>query len=239
MFINCSKTLISDFLREEAFRNNLDIWFAYCSFEYAESREAGLKFFANTIQLMLNSGSQFSTDLLQFTLGFVRLELDLDKVLNHFLYHTISAVDTCQACRRRSTKSDDGSVQKSKMTALKFLVSVINGDASGLMDSAKVTTPTEIVRAMKRLENDQETVEFLHAKVLLIYLSKGKLFPQLLKFLFYLFFLFQAFLKQSLFYHLTVTTALKLHLDLINSCKFSCYCTHTAFPCHRPLRSQQ
>ncbi|KAH9393623.1 Protein nrde2 [Tyrophagus putrescentiae] len=103
----------------------------------------------------------------------VKLVRKFIKVLNHFLYHTISAVDTCQACRRRSTKSDDGSVQKSKTTALRFLVSVINGDASGLMDSAKVTTPTEIVRAMKRLENDQETVEFLHTKVLLVYLSKG------------------------------------------------------------------
>lgn len=155
----------------------MDVWFAYCAFEYAENRETGRKFFASTVQLMLNSKScedQIVADLLQFTLGFVRLELDLDQVTNHFLYHTVSTVETCQVCRRKSAKIEDGSELQSKLIALRFLVSVINGDGTGLIDLTKTTGPTEIVRAFRKLEDDQEKVNFLHAKVMLIYLSKGK-----------------------------------------------------------------
>lgn len=120
-----------------------------------------------------SSDDQIPTDLLQFTLGFVRLELDLDQVMNHFLYHTVSTVEKCQVCRRKSTKTDYGSELKSKLIALRFLVSVINGDATGLTDLTKTTGPTEIVRAIRKLKDDQDKVQFFHAKVMLIYLSKG------------------------------------------------------------------
>lgn len=169
------------------FRSNLDLWFAYASFEFEfESRDAGRKFFASTLNLVLgNSGTQ--RELLQFVLGYIRLELDLDQVMSHFLYHQGSGKGVvsgaCPVCTRKvsANTSDNSNLEteqetKKKNTMLRFLVSVVTGNADGLAD-LKTVGSVEIVRIVKILDEkcrgDDRKIEDGQARVLVEYLSKG------------------------------------------------------------------
>ena len=210
-----------DFLREDSFRNCLDIWFAYCSFEYVQNREAGQKFFANTIQLMLSSAaSKSSLDLLRFTLGFVRLELDLDRILTHFLYHlpASGAID-CPVCvrKRNCCQETDEKILEAdeavRQISMRFLVAVIIGNEGllDLVDSSRKVSSVEMVRVVRIIEERIENIgqdclertELIQTRVMLAYLIKGMCYLVILETSFNLFFLS----------HLDITKA----TDLIDS----------------------
>ncbi|KAI2801341.1 Protein nrde2 [Blomia tropicalis] len=165
------KRFIKDFLREEVFRNDLNIWFAYSSFEYMQDNQIGQKIFKSTIQLMLNTSS-FQTnnhDLLQFTIGFIRLQLKLDTITKHYVNHnrSFSNLNICAQCS--NTEIVDEHLIKSDCS--KILVAVLMGSNNFQLDQD--LSKVEVLKAMKKIDGmENKSYDYLQARIFLEYLTK-------------------------------------------------------------------
>ena len=145
------RKFFKDLLRDESFRNDLNVWSEFATFEYslADNRSEGRKVFQMAIQMTLNSEDKES--LFVFVRKYVELELGITSLQE-------MSEDFTKQLPNDSTTDD---------LCLKALLSV----SCGQMVSN--TTPSLVLKAVNNLNQTEPSIDRLFSLVVIVYLTKG------------------------------------------------------------------
>ena len=155
------RKFFKDFLRDETFRNDLNVWSEFATFEYFldENRTEGRKVFRTAIELTLNS-TQNIEKLFKFVRNYVELELGITS-----LAEMSENLSKCPKTLPKDSNIDE--------LCLKSLLSINCGQMVSTL------TPTLVLKAINNLKQYSEpTIDQLFCLVFINYLTKGLAFTQ-------------------------------------------------------------